>query len=138
MPSSSSACGSRRHLIVRAERPEALRTLIAEARKLHPKGGPSRLMLQSAVTRGRSPCGRPRCYDAGGMTDAAYLELLANYEAALRAATRSLTIARTLAEAHRSALRPPEVILDAYFATVERDEAQVADLREHVQRFKSR
>ncbi len=81
--------------------------------------------------------GRVRCYDAAAMTDSAYRELLANYEAALRAATRSLSIARTLAEAHRSDLRPPEMILDAYLATVERDEAQVAELREHLQRFKS-
>lgn len=71
------------------------------------------------------------------MTDAAFLELLASYEAALKAATRSLTIARTLAEAHRSGLHPPEVILEAYLATIERDEAQLAELRKKLQALKS-
>lgn len=71
------------------------------------------------------------------MSDAALLELLACYEAALRAATRSLAIARALGEAHRSSLRPPEGILDAYLATIERDEARLVELRERVAQFKS-
>jgi len=74
---------------------------------------------------------------SGAMTDAAFLELLASYAAALAAARRSLTIARTLAEAHRSGLRPPEFILDAYLVTIDRDEAQLAVLREKVQQFES-
>lgn len=74
---------------------------------------------------------------SGAMTDAAFLELLASYAAALAAARRSLTMARTLAEAHRSGLRPPEFILDAYLVTIDRDEAQLAVLREKVQQFES-
>lgn len=71
------------------------------------------------------------------MTDAPFLELLASYESALRAATRSLAIARSLAEAYRSDLRPPEFILEAYATSVERDETQLAELRQKLQEFKS-
>ena len=71
------------------------------------------------------------------MPDTAYLELLVSYEAALEAAQRCLLIARTLTEAHRSGLRPAEASLDVYLASVERDEAQLAELREKLRQFKS-
>jgi len=70
------------------------------------------------------------------MSEAAFLELCASYEAAVRMAARSLGIARALAEAHRSGLTPPDGILEAYFATLERDEAQLATMRERVQRLR--
>jgi hypothetical protein len=69
--------------------------------------------------------------------DVEFLELLAGFEASLAAAKRSLTIARALAEGYRSGVHPPEVVLDAYLATVDRDEAQLADLLERVGEFKS-
>jgi hypothetical protein len=71
------------------------------------------------------------------MTDAAYLELLASYEAALDAAQRSLTIAQALTEAHRNGRPLPEAVIVVYASNLERDEASLTELREHVQRFKS-
>ncbi len=71
------------------------------------------------------------------MTDATYLELVATCDAALAAAHRSLTIARALADGYRSGMRPPDIVLDAYLVTIERDEAKVATLREKVQQFKA-
>ena len=68
------------------------------------------------------------------MADAAGLELLTSYDAAIKLAARSLGIARALAEAHRSGLRPPDGILDAYLARIEHDEAQLVNLREQGQR----
>ncbi|HUE89815.1 MAG TPA: hypothetical protein VMO26_27370 [Vicinamibacterales bacterium] len=70
------------------------------------------------------------------MPEAAFLELLASFEAALNAATRSVTIAQALAEGYRTGVRPPEVVLDAYFASFERDQVQLAALREKVLQFK--
>ena len=70
------------------------------------------------------------------MTDAACLELLAGFEALPEATKRSLTIARALAEVFRFGMHPPEVILDAYLITVDRDEAQLAELRAKVREFK--
>lgn len=58
------------------------------------------------------------------MTDAAYLELLAGFGQSIEAAQRSLTIARELAEAHRSGQRPPEAVITAYLHGMERDEAR--------------
>jgi len=71
------------------------------------------------------------------MNDSAIRELLASYEVALDAANRSLRIAQALADGYRSGVRPPDAILDAYFVAVERDQAQLAALREKVQQFKS-
>jgi hypothetical protein len=70
------------------------------------------------------------------MSETISLELFASYEAAVKMTTRSLAIARALAEAHRSGLTPPDGILEAYFVTLERDEAQLATLRERVQRLR--
>jgi hypothetical protein len=53
------------------------------------------------------------------MTDPSHLELLASYEEALEAARRSLTIARELAEAHRSGQRPHEAALTTYLPSIE-------------------
>jgi hypothetical protein len=71
------------------------------------------------------------------MSEAAFLELFASYESAVKMAARSLGIARALAEAHRSGLQPPDGILDAYLATLERDEAHLLTLRAHVQRLRA-
>ena len=68
------------------------------------------------------------------MSDAAGLELLASVRRRCQMAARSLGIARALAEAHRSGLRPPDGILDAYLASIEHDEAQLVNLREQGQR----
>ena len=67
------------------------------------------------------------------MSEAALRELFASYDAAVSMAARSLSIARALAEAHRSGLTPPDGILDAYLATLDRDEAKLATIRERVQ-----
>jgi hypothetical protein len=71
------------------------------------------------------------------MSDVAFLELLASFEAALNTATRSVTIAQALAVGYRTGVRPPEVVLDAYFASFERDQAQLVALREKAQQFKA-
>ena len=71
------------------------------------------------------------------MTDAVFLEMVASFEASLDATKRSLTIARALVEGYRSGVHPPDVILDAYLVTVDRDEAQLAELRAKVSEFKS-
>ena len=34
-------------------------------------------------------------------------------------------------------MQPPDIVLDAYLVTIERDEAKVATLREKVQQFKA-
>jgi hypothetical protein len=72
------------------------------------------------------------------MTDTAIQELLVTCQAALDAADRSLRIARALADGCRSRLHPPDDVLDAYLACVERDEAQVKDLVDRVSQFKVR
>jgi len=70
------------------------------------------------------------------MNDAALLDLLASYESALAAASRIIAIARALAEGHRSGLRPPDDIIEAYLARVDHDDAQLRELREKVAHFK--
>ena len=70
------------------------------------------------------------------MTDALLRELLAGYESALALAARSVTIARALAEGHRSGLRPPDDIIEAYLARVDHDAAQLLELREKIAQFK--
>jgi len=72
------------------------------------------------------------------MTDTLIPELLASYEAALQVAKRSLNIARTLSEAHRSGLRPPEDVLDAYLARVHHDEQRLNELLGKVMPFRCR
>jgi hypothetical protein len=72
------------------------------------------------------------------MTDTAIQELLASCQAALDAADRSLRIARALADGYRSRLHPPEDVLDAYLACVERDEAQVKELVDRISQFRVR
>ena len=64
------------------------------------------------------------------MNDAAFLELLASYEAALDVAHRSMTIAQVLAEGHRDGVPPPDALIDAYLARADRDAAQLWALRQ--------
>ena len=70
--------------------------------------------------------------------DSAFLELLTSCEAALNTAKRSVTIARALADGCRYGLHPPEDVVDAYLACADRDEAQLADLREKIDEIKGR
>ena len=70
------------------------------------------------------------------MTDAVFLELLACCESALGAGKRSVTIARALAEAHRSGLRPPDDVIDAYLARLEHDQLQLHKLRDKIAEFR--
>jgi hypothetical protein len=70
------------------------------------------------------------------VTDTTVVELLASCEAALAAAKRSLAIARALAEGHRSGVRPPEDIIEAYLIRVERDEARIGELHEKIAQVK--
>jgi hypothetical protein len=71
------------------------------------------------------------------MSDTAFLELLAAYEAALDAARRSLTIALALADSHRSGVRLPDAVLDPYEMTVSTDKEQPATLRDKIRQFKA-
>jgi hypothetical protein len=70
------------------------------------------------------------------MADAAFLELLASFESALGVANRGMTVARALADGYRSGVFPPEVVLDAYLVSFQRDAAQLGELREKLQHFK--
>ena len=63
------------------------------------------------------------------MADLDMTRLHALAEAALELATRNTSIAKALAEGYQSGVNPPEVVLEAYFASFERDEARLADLR---------
>lgn len=69
--------------------------------------------------------------------DAAYLELLASYEAALDAPNRTMRIAQAFADAHASGRRLPETVATAYCAQLDRDDEQLGDLREKVPQFKA-
>ena len=69
--------------------------------------------------------------------DAAYLELLASYEAALEASSRSVTIARTLIAGLLNRQHPPDDVVRAYNLQIERDEALVAELRGKARQFKA-
>jgi hypothetical protein len=51
------------------------------------------------------------------VTDVAFLELLASYEQALKAADRSLTIARAFAESHVAGTRLPDAVVHARICT---------------------
>ena len=63
------------------------------------------------------------------MSDAAFLELLASYEAVLDLADGNMSIARTLAEAHNYGVRPPDGLVNAYLARVDHDAAKLGELR---------
>jgi hypothetical protein len=71
------------------------------------------------------------------MRNAALVELLASYEAALNTAERSLRIARALADGCRSGLRPPDEVVEAYLACVERDEMLLQELTQRAEQFKA-
>ena len=71
------------------------------------------------------------------MTDTAYLELLASYEAALDAADRSLIIVRELTDGLLDGQLPPADAVRAHALQVDRDTAQLTELRTKVQQFKS-
>jgi hypothetical protein len=66
------------------------------------------------------------------MADSSVPELLATSKSVLDTAGRTMAIARALAEGYRSGLRPPEDVLDAYLARLDRDEAQLKTLRERL------
>ena len=72
------------------------------------------------------------------MSDRNPAELLTLFDAALETAQRNTTIARALAEGYRSGVSPPEVVLDAYFASFERDEARLTELRRQVRQLQGR
>jgi hypothetical protein len=72
------------------------------------------------------------------MTDAAFLELLASYEAALETGTRNVTLARALAHLHLFETLPPQDVISEYLAQVDRDEARLNQLREKVKQFRKR
>ena len=65
-------------------------------------------------------------------------EVLSLFEAAFETAQRNTTIARALAEGYRSGVSPPEVVLDAYFASFERDQARLTELRRQVRQLQGR
>ena len=71
------------------------------------------------------------------MTDAAFLELLASFEAALDVANREMTMSRALADGYRSGVFPPEVVLDAYLVSCQRDADHLSVLREKLQQFRA-
>ena len=71
------------------------------------------------------------------VNDSDCLKLLASFEAVLGTAERSLSIARALAAGYRSGVHPPDVVLEAYSAAFERDEAQLAELRDKIQHFRN-
>lgn len=71
------------------------------------------------------------------MSDPTLSALLDSYVAALDTAQRSVRIARALAEGCRSSLHPPDDVVDAYLACVERDERQIETLVARVAHFRS-
>jgi len=72
------------------------------------------------------------------MNERAFLTLLASCEAAVDAAERSLRIARALAEGCQSRLHPPEDVIEAYLARLERDEVVLKDIAGRLEQFKDR
>jgi hypothetical protein len=71
------------------------------------------------------------------MTDAAYLELLASYEAAIEAASFALKTATALAEANQRGERLSESEYQQMLGRLIRRETEIEMLRENVQRFKA-
>ena len=69
--------------------------------------------------------------------EATVARLLAHCQSALDAAERNLSIARALASGFVSHVQPPEVVLEAYLACFEGDEAQLKDLRQRVEQLKN-
>jgi hypothetical protein len=63
------------------------------------------------------------------VTDLDITRLHALAAAALEVANRNTSIARALADGYRSGVNPPDVVLEAYFASFDRDEARLAELR---------
>jgi Asp-tRNA(Asn)/Glu-tRNA(Gln) amidotransferase A subunit family amidase len=49
-----------------------------------------------------------------------------------------MAIARSLAEGFRAGLRPPEDVLEAYLARIERDQEQLNELRQRMADLKVR
>jgi hypothetical protein len=72
------------------------------------------------------------------MSDRTFSELVNSCEAMLDAAGRSMAIARSLAEGFRAGLRPPEDVLEAYLARIERDQEQLNELRQRMADLKVR
>jgi hypothetical protein len=64
-------------------------------------------------------------------------DLLAACESAIDTANRSLAIARALAEGCRSSLRPPEDVIEAYLTRIDRDEANLVELRHRLAALKA-
>jgi hypothetical protein len=73
----------------------------------------------------------------GEMSDAAFAELLASYEAAVEAAQRNITITRTLAEGLLSGQRPPDDVVREYALQARDDDDRVAELRARIALFRS-
>ncbi len=71
------------------------------------------------------------------MTDAAYRELLASYEAAIDAASFALKTATALAEANQRGERLSESEYQQMLGRLMRRETEIEILRENVARFKS-
>jgi hypothetical protein len=70
------------------------------------------------------------------MSDVPYRDLVTCCESALGAGKRSVTIARALAEAHRSGLRPPDDVIEAYLLRLEQDQVELHKLRDRLAAFK--
>lgn len=71
------------------------------------------------------------------MSETAFTQLLASYEAALDAAERSTTITRTLAEGLLSGQRPPDDVVRRYAAEAAADGERIAELRGRLALFRS-
>lgn len=71
------------------------------------------------------------------VTDSKTPDLIALFETAVDVASRNMTMARALAEGYRSGVRPPDVVLEAYFASFDRDESRLQQLRERMQQLKA-
>ena len=63
------------------------------------------------------------------VTEAHLTRLLALAESAVETADRNTKIARALADGFRSGVRPPEVVLEAYSVSFDRDVARIGELR---------
>jgi hypothetical protein len=71
------------------------------------------------------------------MSDAAFLELLASYEAVLNIADGALRTARALAEAHRHPEPVPEEVIAEHLSATAQAQAQLAALRDQVLHLKA-
>jgi len=66
------------------------------------------------------------------MSDPTLQQLLSSCQIALDVAQRNIRIARALAEGCRSSLSPPDDVLDAYLASVDHDDEEMARLRQRL------